>query len=165
MNLTEKEARTKWCPFVRTQNFEPREADNPAINRTTGDLCCIASECMGWRWSESTPTIVERKLAGYCGAFGSRAATASGDQGAATASGDQGAAMASGARGAAMASGVRGCVKGASGCAFFLVNRDPYSGEIRHAWAGIVGRNGIKPDVWYQLDDYGNPQEMEGARA
>jgi hypothetical protein len=88
------------------------------------------------------------------------AATASGTQGAATASGWQGAATASGDRGAATASGTQGRVKGAHGNALFLVYRDPNDGKILHAWAGIVGRDGTKADVWYQLGADGQPAEV-----
>lgn len=85
-------------------------------------------------------------------------ATASGDSGAATASGVSGAATASGYRGAATASGVSGQARGAEGCALFLVYRDPDSGKILHAWAGIVGCDGIEPMVWYALNSDGKPQ-------
>jgi hypothetical protein len=82
------------------------------------------------------------------------AATASGARGAATASGYQGAATASGTRGAATASGDRGKARGIEGTALFLVHRHD-DGNITHARAEIVGRNGIKPDVWYMLDETG----------
>lgn len=58
-----------------------------------------------------------------------------------------------------MASGFEGRASGADGCAIFLVNRDIY-GEIRHAWAGIVGQGGIKPGVFYTLSDDGTPVEV-----
>ena len=58
-----------------------------------------------------------------------------------------------------MASGIRGSVSGEKGCALFLVNRNPETGVIHHAWAGIVGRNGIKPNTFYTLDDKGTPKE------
>ena len=87
------------------------------------------------------------------------AASATGDQGAASATGDQGAASATGASSIAMASGIRGSVSGEKGCALFLVNRDFTTSEIRHVWAGIVGRNGIKPNTFYTLDDKGTPKE------
>jgi hypothetical protein len=86
------------------------------------------------------------------------AATASGDWGAATASGTRGAATASGRWGAATASGYQGKVRGKEGNALFLVERDT-SGRILHAWAGIAGRDGIKPDAWYRLED-GKPVEV-----
>ena len=66
---------------------------------------------------------------------------------------------------AALASGYQGRVRGIDGCALFLVRRKaPYyeDGEITHVWAGIVGRDGIKPDVWYSLSDDGRPVEVEG---
>ena len=88
------------------------------------------------------------------------AASAPGDQGAASATGDQGAASATGASSIAMASGIRGSVSGEKGCALFLVNRNPETGVIHHAWAGIVGRNGIKPNTFYTLDDKGISQEQ-----
>ena len=88
------------------------------------------------------------------------AATASGDYGAATASGDCGAATASGNSGAATASGYYGKVLGAKGCALFLVYRDPDDGSIKHAWAGIAGKDGIKQDTFYRLNDKGRPEEV-----
>ncbi|HEX5320596.1 MAG TPA: hypothetical protein VFW46_15640, partial [Stellaceae bacterium] len=87
--------------------------------------------------------------------------TASGYCGAATASGDCGAATASGNCSAATASGFNGEARGAKGCALFLVNRDRNSGAIRHAWAGIVGQDEIKPDTFYRLGDDGKPVECE----
>ncbi|MBN9272843.1 MAG: hypothetical protein J0J15_21895 [Mesorhizobium sp.] len=87
------------------------------------------------------------------------AATASGTQGAATASGWRGAATASGWRGAATASGFEGKARGKEGCALFLVERST-NDEILHAWAGIVGRDGIKPDQFYRLVG-GKPVEVD----
>ncbi|QKC83231.1 hypothetical protein [Mesorhizobium sp. NZP2077] len=86
------------------------------------------------------------------------AATASGDWGAATASGVCGAATASGFQGAATASGYEGKARGKEGCVLFLAERSG-SGEILNAWAGIVGRDGIKPDQFYRLVD-GKPVEV-----
>ena len=86
---------------------------------------------------------------GYSGA-----ASNSGVRGAASNSGDSGAASNSGDRGiAADFSGTgrsRSCANGAIVC----VNRDD-EGNIRHIRASKVGENGIKPDVWYVLDDAG----------
>ncbi len=86
------------------------------------------------------------------------AASATGDQGAASATGDQGAASATGDQGAAMASGYEGRVRGADGNALFLVERDD-DYKITAVWAGIAGREGIKADTWYALND-GVPVEV-----
>lgn len=52
-----------------------------------------------------------------------------------------------------------GKAKGAAGNALFLVHRnDDY--QITHASAAIVGQNGIKPDVWYELDEEGRFVEV-----
>lgn len=114
-------------------------------------------------------------IAGATGDWG--AASATGDQSAAVTTGTDSASNATGARSAAMsmgrkssasaignhsvavATGLQGRVMGRKGCALFLVHRDPYSGKILHTWSGIVGRDGIKPDVWYTLDDHGQPVE------
>ena len=90
----------------------------------------------------------------------SGAATASGDSGAATASGYYGAATASGNSGAATASGRNGKARGKAGCALFLVFRDE-GWRIVHAKAAIVGRDGIKEDVWYSLNSSGEFVEAE----
>jgi hypothetical protein len=90
----------------------------------------------------------------------SGAATASGYYGAATASGYSGAATASGDSGAACATGRAGKARGKAGCALFLTRRDNNNWSITHAWAGIVGRGGIKANTWYSLDSEGKPKEV-----
>ena len=90
----------------------------------------------------------------------SGAATASGEYGAATASGRSGAATASAKTSTACASGCNGRARGVDGAALFLVYRDA-NWNVVHAWAGIVGRDGIKPDTWYRLGEDGQPQEVE----
>ena len=57
-----------------------------------------------------------------------------------------------------MASGKLGKVMGKTGNALFLVYRDD-DYNIVHAWAGIVGRDGIKEGVWYLLNADGKPEE------
>lgn len=49
--MTEEEARTKWCPFVRIGNYLSGGSLNRAANGDIDNaMKCIASECMGWRW-------------------------------------------------------------------------------------------------------------------
>jgi hypothetical protein len=80
------------------------------------------------------------------------AASATGDQSAASATGYRSAASATGAWGTALATGYEGRVMGKEGNALFLVERnDVY--EIVSVWAGIAGRDGIKPDTFYLLRD------------
>ncbi len=92
------------------------------------------------------------------------AARATGWGGTASATGWKGEASATGEHGAAMSIGFGGRVMGVAGCALFLVYRDPNTGEILHAWAGIIGTTeGIKPMTWYQLNAEGKPMEDPNA--
>ena len=86
------------------------------------------------------------------------AASSTGVQGAASSTGDSGAASSTGHYGAAMASGYEGRVMGSDGNALFLVERDT-NYNIVAVWAAIVGRDGIKPHVWYTLKN-GQPVEV-----
>ena len=79
-------------------------------------------------------------------------ASATGYQRAASATGTRGAASATGYQGAASATGYDGRVMGREGNALFLVERDD-DYNIISVWAGIAGRDGIKPDTWYVLRD------------
>jgi len=105
---------------------------------------------------EANPATGDQGAASATGDRG--AASATGDRGAASATGDRGAASATGTRGAASATGTRGKVMGKEGNALFLVYRDD-DWNIVHAWAGIVGQNGIKPETWYSLNADGQPVE------
>ena len=114
-----------------------------------------AATASGWRgaatasgWRGAATASGNGGAATASGRWG--AATASGTRGAATASGTCGAATASGTWGAATATGYEGKARGKDGCALFLVERSSY-GEITYAWAGIAGRDGIKPDTFYTL--------------
>ncbi len=87
------------------------------------------------------------------------AASATGNQGAALATGNQGAAAsATGAESVAIASGSGGMASASAGCAIFLVRRDD-DYRITHVFASKVGENGIRPDVFYTLDEFGKPVE------
>ena len=114
----------------------------------------LIARAIKWIFAHAKPEDTEHAT----GARG--AASSTGDYGAASNTGDCGAASSTGTRGAAMAIGFDGRVMGAAGNALFLVHRDPDNGEITHAWAGVVGRDGIKPEVWYRLDASGAPVEV-----
>ena len=84
-----------------------------------------------------------------------------GYQSAATNTGYRSAATNTGEFGVALASGYEGRVSGADGCALFLVERGS-NFTILFVWAGIVGRDGIKPDVFYILKS-GKPVEWSAS--
>lgn len=67
--MTEHEARTKWCPFVRYVEIDNDGAvATPAYNRDCEEgnpgCRCIASDCMAWRRWTLTPEE------GHCGLAG-----------------------------------------------------------------------------------------------
>lgn len=81
--MTEDEAKTKWCPFVRVTASEtewhtnrPSYAD---IHQTPFDDC-IGSACMAWRWRPGKPEVKDGAFtgrmephsdgAGFCGLAG-----------------------------------------------------------------------------------------------
>ena len=81
-----------------------------------------------------------------------------GNYSAATNTGYQSAATVEGQRSVAMASGYEGRASASEGSAIFLVDRDD-EGEILHVFAGIAGRDDIKPGTFYTLKD-GKPVEV-----
>jgi hypothetical protein len=91
-------------------------------------------------------------------------ASATGDGGVASATGDRGVASATGNSGAAISIGISARAMGAEGNALFLVYRNPDDNKIMHAWAGIAGRNLVKPMTWYKLDEDGKLIELEEQR-
>lgn len=42
--MTEEEAKTKWCPYVSTDNRGPYRQNDTYMR-------CIGSACMAWRWN------------------------------------------------------------------------------------------------------------------
>ncbi|MCQ8277953.1 hypothetical protein NFI95_05775, partial [Acetobacteraceae bacterium KSS8] len=88
------------------------------------------------------------------------ASSATGYRSASSATGDQSSASNTGKHGVAMSVGFEGRVMGADGVQLVLNYRDPDTGRILHVWTDIVGRNGIKPNVWYLLNADGKPVEL-----
>ncbi len=166
---------------VKAQGSTAQASGDRGAAQASGDYG--AAQASGYRGTaQASGNYGAAQASGYQGAAQASgylgAAQASGDYGAAQASGDRGAAQASGFRGAAQASGDRGAaqalgphstalasgeggkVSGKDGCALFLVYRCPSTGAILRAWAGIVGQNGIKPEVFYTLNPHGQPEEL-----
>ena len=158
-------------------NYYPPAGGRYAIVKQSGALARhdkdskVASAKIAIEAEIALPALIERavkwvfdrakRVNGPAATGDNEKATASGTQGAATASGTQGAATASGYQGAATASGYYGKARGINGCAIFLVYRDPNTGDIKHAWAGIAGRDDIKPDTFYTLGENGKPVEAK----
>ena len=85
--MTEDEAKTKWCPFVRfttpyaakAVDFIATSVDEHWSNRID-DSRCIASDCMAWRWLNNKRTEFDEHgnsfttsvdpIHGYCGLAG-----------------------------------------------------------------------------------------------
>ena len=82
------------------------------------------------------------------------ASTNSGDYGASTNSGTRGASTNTGRHGVACDVGICGKARSSETGAIVCVYRNN-EGELIHIRASKVGDNGIKPDVWYSLDENG----------
>lgn len=96
--MTEEEAKTKWCPFVRlipatdqhrvATNRGEYAGDKPKYS-DSGNTCCVASACAAWRWAkafsdgsgfETSPNLgmakfqaqnsSKKEVVGYCGLAG-----------------------------------------------------------------------------------------------
>ena len=137
---------------IAKHNEDSKVASSVLRIKATLSIADMIKAAIDYTFSRSKPEGLsatgEQGAASATGVRG--AASATGWQGAASATGEQGAASATGVRGAASATGVQGKVMGVKGCALFLAERND-SGKIISAAAAIVGKNGIKPNVWYTL--------------
>lgn len=74
MLLSEKDAKTKWCPMARS-GFRRHTDTSLTINRKIGsgkpdpDCLCLASDCMMWR-AVNLMKEFETVQTGYCGLAG-----------------------------------------------------------------------------------------------
>lgn len=65
--MTEEDAKTKWCPFARSQDGDNNSGLNRGQHGKPDHWClCLASQCMAWRWSSP----YKAKGIGYCGLAG-----------------------------------------------------------------------------------------------
>lgn len=75
MLTTEEEAKTKWCPEVRT-GLTAGMAVNHHINGDVDEETrCIGSSCMMWRWlqvlaGDGMNVVDDPKRRGFCGKAG-----------------------------------------------------------------------------------------------
>ncbi|HHH0262431.1 TPA: hypothetical protein ACPZJP_002752 [Yersinia enterocolitica] len=115
-----------------------------------------------WNWSKVDKSLEQQIMNGYQSAAtntGNRsAATNTGYQSAATNTGYQSAAEVSGSQSVAASFGESGKAKASESGAIVLCYRND-DGEIIHIRASKVGENGIKPDVWYSLNEDGEFEE------
>ena len=85
MDMMEDQARTKWCPYARTDRG--RDVGNATVNRghcpdsiNWSNTRCIASDCMAWRHTtdrsteqasiENLHNMSGKPDDGYCGLSG-----------------------------------------------------------------------------------------------
>lgn len=76
--MTEDEAKTKWCPFVRMM-ISARGSDlygpfnrmivDKETAKVDNSIACIGSICMAWRWTHPI-TVPQKDRDGYCGLAG-----------------------------------------------------------------------------------------------
>lgn len=97
-----------------------------------------------WIWSKVDKSLEQQIMNGY--------------RSAATNTGYQSAAEVSGSQSVAASFGEGGKAKASENGAIVLCYRDD-DGEIIHIRASKVGENGIKPDVWYSLNEDGEFKE------
>ncbi|MGM7841268.1 DUF7666 domain-containing protein [Yersinia enterocolitica] len=108
-----------------------------------------------WNWSKVDKSLEQQIMNGDWSA-----ATNTGNRSAATNTGDWSAAEVSGSQSVAASFGESGKAKASESGAIVLCYRDD-DGEIIHIRASKVGENGIKPDVWYSLNEDGEFKEAQ----
>ncbi|MGE4982677.1 hypothetical protein AB8959_20920 [Yersinia enterocolitica] len=106
-----------------------------------------------WIWSKVDKSLEQQIMNGD-----RSAATNTGYRSAATNTGNWSAAEVSGSQSVAASFGEGGKAKASENGAIVLCYRDD-DGEIIHIRASKVGENGIKPDVWYSLNEDGEFKE------
>ncbi|MGE4910290.1 hypothetical protein AB8888_23140 [Yersinia enterocolitica] len=115
-----------------------------------------------WIWSKVDKSLEQQIMNGDQSAATNTgyqsAATNTGYQSAATNTGYQSAAEVSGSKSVAASFGEGGKAKASESGAIVLCYRND-DGEIIHIRASKVGDNGIKPDVWYSLNEDGEFEE------
>jgi len=67
--VTEEEAKTRWCPFVRVSNGPDGSWNTMQDARSEATYFCRASACMAWR-KVSADFDKGGNLPGYCGLAG-----------------------------------------------------------------------------------------------
>ena len=143
-----------------TDGIDSKIASQKISIKSELSLAELINAAIEYTFSHSTPE--GETATGWQGA-----AMATGRQGAASSTGEQGAAIATGAGGAASSTGYKGAASAtgwngramaAEGCAIFLAERDD-GGNILSVWAGIAGKDRVKPNVWYTLKS-GKPKEI-----
>jgi hypothetical protein len=147
-------AAVKWVGDHCTATEGKHAEGHQSAASSTGDRSAASS-----RGPRSAASSTGHQSAASSTGYGS-AASSTGDRSAASSKGDRSSASSTGDRSAAMSAGMEGRVMAAEGCALFLVYRRPDNYDIMHAWAGIAGKNGIKPLVWYVLGADGQPVEV-----
>ena len=117
-------------------------------------IAWVTSHCVPADAHHATGDRSASSATGY-----SSASSATGDSSASSATGDRSASSATGIAAVAMNIGRFGKSKAGEGGAIVLCyHNDDLS--LRHIFSSKVGDNGIKPDVFYTLDENGKPQEV-----
>lgn len=79
--MTEEEAKTKWCPFIRitpeTEGWRPMTNRLDGMSKPELDgsiVTCLGSKCMAWRFTQvASPNAFDERAKvsrGYCGLAG-----------------------------------------------------------------------------------------------